>query len=140
MAELELDPQERVLCFAQLLGMCDQITFPLGRLRQTNTKLANKKCLPFQVKRVTACTSMCHMVPSMRSFHICQEGININILYSWFQCLNSHWIKFRANENGGMLGKVALEKNMLGKELFRRITKGQIFYKPKGEYKPIGFN
>ena len=30
MAELGLDPQERVLCFAQLLGMCDQITFPLG--------------------------------------------------------------------------------------------------------------
>ena len=46
----------------------------------------------------------------------------------------------RANENGGMLGKVALEKNMLGKELFRRISRGQIFYKPKGEYKPIGFN
>jgi len=31
MAELGLDPQERVLCFAQLLGMCDQITFPLGQ-------------------------------------------------------------------------------------------------------------
>lgn len=31
MEELELDPQERVLCFAQLLGMCDQITFPLGQ-------------------------------------------------------------------------------------------------------------
>ena len=31
MAELDLDPQERVLCFAQLLGMCDQITFPLGK-------------------------------------------------------------------------------------------------------------
>ena len=46
----------------------------------------------------------------------------------------------RANENGGMLGKVALEKNMLGKELFRRISRGQIFYKPKGQYKPIGFN
>ena len=30
MEELGLDPQERVLCFAQLLGMCDQITFPLG--------------------------------------------------------------------------------------------------------------
>merc|ERR1711992_383058 len=31
MAELGLDPQERVLCFAQLLGMCDQITLPLGQ-------------------------------------------------------------------------------------------------------------
>merc|ERR1712038_1834048 len=31
MAELGLDPMERVLCFAQLLGMCDQITFPLGQ-------------------------------------------------------------------------------------------------------------
>jgi len=50
------------------------------------------------------------------------------------------YLSRRANENGGMLGKVALEKNMLGKELFRRISKGQLFYKPKGQYKPIGFN
>ena len=46
----------------------------------------------------------------------------------------------RANENGSMLGKVALEKNMLGKELLRRISTGQLFYKPVGQYKPIGFN
>ena len=31
MAELGLDPQDRVLSFAQLYGMCDQVTFPLGQ-------------------------------------------------------------------------------------------------------------
>ena len=47
---------------------------------------------------------------------------------------------FRANENGGMLGKVAEEKRLLGKELFKRLTSGKIFYKPQGNYKPVGFN
>jgi len=100
MSELELDPQERVLCFAQLLGMCDQITFPLGQ----------------------AGYSVYKYVP--------YGPVNEVLPY----------LSRRANENGGMLGKVALEKNMLGKELFRRISKGQLFYKPKGQYKPIGFN
>ena len=39
MAELGLDPAERVLCFAQLLGMCDQMTFPLGWLIFYITKI-----------------------------------------------------------------------------------------------------
>ena len=39
-----------------------------------------------------------------------------------------------------MLGKVAEEKRLLGKELFKRLTSGKIFYKPQGNYKPVGFN
>ena len=38
-----------------------------------------------------------------------------------------------------MLKKLETEKLLLRRELFRRFSRGQIFYKPKGEYTPVGF-
>ena len=31
MQENDVKPQDRIVCFAQLLGMCDYVTFPLGQ-------------------------------------------------------------------------------------------------------------
>lgn len=32
MKEIGIHPEDKVICFGQLLGMCDYITFPLGEL------------------------------------------------------------------------------------------------------------
>lgn len=37
MMELGIHPSEKKVCFGQLLGMCDQITFPLGECCSTST-------------------------------------------------------------------------------------------------------
>lgn len=31
MKEIGISPEDKVICFGQLLGMCDYITFPLGK-------------------------------------------------------------------------------------------------------------
>ena len=38
-----------------------------------------------------------------------------------------------------MLKKLQMEKMMHRKELARRVAKGQLFYKPQGDYTPVGF-
>lgn len=35
MKEIGISPEDKVICFGQLLGMCDYITMPLGKLLQS---------------------------------------------------------------------------------------------------------
>ncbi|KAI4886379.1 hypothetical protein NFI96_017696 [Prochilodus magdalenae] len=90
MNEMGLSPAEKSVFFGQLLGMCDQISFPLGQAG-------------FPVYKYVPYGPVNEVIP-----YLCR----------------------RAQENRGFMKGSQRERSLLYKELKRRISDGQLLYKP----------
>ena len=123
MKEYGIGPSDRVLCFGQLYGMCDQVTYPLGNFSA-------------HLGRNVAVTM------GSRYYRLVviagQSGYSV-YKYTPYGPVEGvmPYLSRRAEENGSMLLKIGKEKKMLMRELRRRIGSGQLFYKPEGKYEPL---
>ncbi|KAH8420011.1 hypothetical protein KR009_004798 [Drosophila setifemur] len=122
MKEIGISPEDKVICFGQLLGMCDYITFPLGRVFLLNY---------FKKSEILIVIYLLHQTTGQAGYSAYKY-----IPYGPVEEVLPY-LSRRAQENKGVLQKIKKEKRLLMAEIRRRLLRGQLFYKPKGNYVPI---
>lgn len=126
MKEIGISPEDKVICFGQLLGMCDFITMPLGEFRPQRPPKS------FLTKTNSVTTFIHSFIHSGQAGYSAYKYIPYGPVQEVLPYLSR-----RAQENKGVLQKLKKEKRLLRSEILRRLAIGKIFYKPNGKYVPI---
>ena len=119
MAELGLDPQVKLLTSISITIWVqnDNFLFRSVFFALPSCLVCATRSLSHLGRVGTACTNMSPMGPSTKSSPTSQEGE----ASEWVSIQNISAVLCRANENGGLLGKVEKEKKLLKSELIARI-------------------
>lgn len=115
MEELGLHPADHQVYFGQLLGMCDQISFPLGELGLPGGGLVacrGRDSLPLPVHAGQAGFPVYKYVP---------YGPVMEVL---------PYLSRRALENNSVMKGAQRERQLLWQELKRRLCTGSLFTPP----------
>ena len=106
---------QQVICFGQLLGMCDNLSFPLGE-----RPISLKDCIVSPPFRPSGLQRV-----QVRSVRSRQRGaalpFQVPQTVQGSFCLIDHMFPRRAHENKGILEKLEKEKSLLKRELRDRV-------------------
>lgn len=113
MEELGLYPADQQVYFGQLLGMCDQISFPLGKPVSLGEGGHQGR----------------HSPP--RRVHAGQAGFPVYKYVPYGPVMEVlPYLSRRALENSSIMKGAQLERQLLWQELKRRLCTGSLFYHP----------
>lgn len=120
MKELGLHPADGQVCFGQLLGMCDQISFPLGELGCPGRVCGGRA--HHLVCGVTHCYScVCAGQAGFPVYKYVPYGPVMEVL---------PYLSRRALENSSIMKGAQQERRLLWQELRRRLRTGSLFHRP----------
>ena len=109
-----------MICFGQLLGMCDNLSFPLGKTDLTKATILNLFDIcsgqaGFSVYKYVPYGPVNEVLPYL-SRYLTRECVQ------YLSKLNSLFLPRRAHENKGILEKLEKEKSLLKRELKDRVS------------------